>query len=71
MHYKKELCKVAHSAPVNSHCIMDGSIPHDLVNSANNGQSRKCYTLYLGDPTTKELISWEQTVEIFRPYLID
>jgi hypothetical protein len=71
VNYKIDKCNLLHSVPVNSHCIIDGSIPHDLVNGSNNGQSRKCYTLYLFDPKENTLLSWERAVELFDPYLID
>ena len=71
LYFDKNKCNVLHTAPVNTHCIINGNIVHDLVNGPNNGQSRKCYSLILINFKTHRRLKWEEAVEILNPYLID
>ena len=71
LYFDKNKCNVLHTAPTNTHCILDGNIVHDLANGPNNGQSRKCYSLILINCKTNKRLTWEEAVEIFGPYLIE
>jgi len=71
LYYDKDKCNLLHSKPVNTHCILAGNIVHDLVNGPNNGQSRKCYSMFLVHKATDTLVKWDEALELFGPHLID
>jgi hypothetical protein len=70
MYYDPNDCKILKSAPVNSNCLISGSIIHDLTNGSNNGQYRTCYSIALIKKSTGKRLTWNEAVEIFKPYLI-
>jgi hypothetical protein len=71
LYYDKNKCKVLHTTSVNTHCILQTNIVHDLVNGTNNGQYRKCYSLVLLNSKTNKKLTWEESVEILGSYLFD
>lgn len=60
-------CEVLHTADVNSHCLFNGAVIHDLVNGPNNGQNRNCYTLWLKDKSHKNL-PWSEAATRLQSY---
>lgn len=68
--FEKDKCKVVHNAQVDTSCIMQGHIIHDLQNKYNRGKCRKCYTFFLTDSKSHNRLSWQEALEIFRDYLI-
>ena len=71
LYHNKDKCRVIYSTPVNANCLVNGSIIHDLQNGPNNGQFRKCYSLFLIDAITSKRITWDEALTIFKPYIIN
>ena len=70
VYYEKERCKILHSAQVNSHCVINGNVVHDLKNGLNHGQTRKCYSIFLIDAKTSDRLKWDNAMKIFKPYMV-
>lgn len=68
--WKAEECTVAKVSNVNTHCIIDGSRVHDLLNGANNGAIRECYTMVTKDLSSDRRLTWEDLCIRLSPYLM-
>lgn len=64
--YKSNQCDEVFQTQVNSNCIIDGSKIHTLVNGANQGKKRKCFSFALKSLKTDELLSFEESVDLLR-----
>jgi len=71
IYYEEDKCEKLYSVLVNSNCIMTGDVIHTLRNGNNNGQFRKCYSLFLENLKTKTRLKWEEALEIFGPMIVD
>ena len=60
--FKKEECFAVYKTQTNRHCILNGGVVHDLVNSDNNGINRKCYSFMIHK-------DWLTTVDQLAEYL--
>lgn len=67
--FEKHKCRIVHSARVDTTCIMQGHIIHDLQNQYNNGKCRKCYTFFLLDSKTQNRLTWDRALDVFQNYL--
>ncbi len=61
--YLKETCDIIFTTDVNSHCMINSGVIHDLVNGYNNGINRKCYSFAFSK------INWNESVERFKEFL--
>lgn len=61
--YDRKKCKVIYTTPVDSHCMINGGVIHDLMNFSNFGRNRRCYSFIINN------LSWNQAVEKFSDYL--
>ena len=68
--YNIDDCQKVYTVQTNTHCLINGNEIHDLINGSNNGKNRHCYSMVLGYKKTNERLPWNQSVEIFRDYLI-
>ena len=64
--YKSNQCEEVFQTQVNSNCIIDGSKIHTLLNGANQGKKRKCFSFALKSLKTDELLSFEESIDILR-----
>ena len=60
--FDKDKCSVIYKAQTNNHCMINGGVVHDLVNSDNNGNNRKCYSFMIHK-------DWQTTVDQLAEYL--
>lgn len=71
IYYEEDKCEMLYSVPVNTNCIMTGHVIHTLRNGPNNGQFRKCYSLFLDNLKTKTRLKWDEALDIFGPMIVD
>ena len=64
--YKSNQCEEVFQTQVNSNCIIDGSKIHTLLNGANQGKKRKCFSFALKSLKTDELLSFEESIDLLR-----
>lgn len=69
--WEKDRCNLVYSASVNSSCILNAGVVHDLHNGHNDGKIRKCYSLILIDNKTKRRLTWKEALEIFSDFRYD
>lgn len=60
--YKPNQCEEVFQTQVNSNCIIDGSKIHTLINGANQGKKRKCFSFALKSLKTNKLLSFDEAI---------
>ena len=58
-----------YTADVDRPCIIDAGTIHNLTNSYNDGIGRVCYSLWLHYLDREKELTWDQAIEIFKPYI--
>jgi hypothetical protein len=69
--YDPTKCNVLYSSPVNSHCILNAGIPHDLTNRLNHRKMRKCYSIFLIKTGSLTRLTWDEALILFEPYITE
>jgi hypothetical protein len=62
-------CDVLYQTPVNQNCLINGTVIHDLKNGPNNGNMRSCYSMWIADKETKQLLSWNDAATRLAPFI--
>ena len=62
--YEERQCREVFQANTDTHCLIDGSKIHTLINSANQGKKRRCFSFALKSLKTDELLSFEESVDL-------
>jgi len=65
--FDQEDCDQIHHTSCDTDCLINGGRIHTLTNSDNNGSFRLCYSLFLQNNSFT--ITWDQAVDILRPWL--
>ena len=68
--YDPEDCVEVFRTNTDQPCILDGAIPHTLINSDNRGKMRRCFSLTLGRLSDKELVTFQETVERMKDFIV-
>lgn len=66
-HYSPKDCELVWDTECDSHCLINGGEIHTLKNTENQGQPRMAYSLVIQNYTRD--LTWDQAVEIFKPWL--
>ena len=66
--YDPNDCEKVLTVSTNKHCLLNGKMIHRIDVGKNNDQYRKCYSLLLLDNNNKR-ITWDEALQIFKPYL--
>jgi hypothetical protein len=69
-YWMKKDCEELYKVPVNSHCIINGGVMHDLTNSFHNQGNRRCYSLIIKDLKSNKWLKWNELVERISPYIV-
>ena len=64
-YYDKNDCNVLHTISVNTNCLLNGSVIHDLTNGNNNGVNRHCFSMILCKLDSKERLKWSDIEQHF------
>ena len=67
--YEFEDLKELYSTITDTHCLIDGGVIHQLVNSDNHGINRKCFSLKLTWLDKEKKLTWNDAVEILKDYI--
>jgi hypothetical protein len=68
--YNEFICKEIFRTEVNTSCLMDGAKIHTLINSENQNINRKCYSLTLARLSDKQLVSFDESIERLKDYIL-
>ena len=68
--YNENNCVEIYRTKVNDHCILDSAKIHSLINGENQGKNRRCFSLTLARLSDKELITFEETLDKMKDYIV-
>jgi hypothetical protein len=68
--YQSDWCDEIFRVNTDTPCLFNGSEMHCLFNSENRNVNRKCYSLTLARLSNKELVSFDESIERLKDYIV-
>jgi hypothetical protein len=69
-YFDEKECDLLYSTECNQTCLINGGIIHTLQNGSNNGNTRRCYSIFLVDVHTNKYASWDYAVEKLKDVIV-